>query len=288
MKDNNELLAKRRKMNFHENDTISLFLDDLLLLEKFNTERQEIGLYTHQQLGKVLIINGEIQHIENYQCLYHEMLVHLPVSFMSSPQIALIIGGGSLFAAYETLKYSSIKKLILCDYEPKLIEMLESYYPHVKKVLDDPRFQYINMEAKQYIMHTSQKYDLIINDCFNVIKETLQDGTMLIDKLYDLLRDNGICSDIIYRYIFAEDTMKETLRKMGEFDNKCFFLVTVPEYPGVLHIEMLWGKNSYLTQYAKKSINLEQKESITFQYFNPNMLPHYLYLPKYICNLFTK
>ncbi len=274
-------------MDFHENDTVSMYLSDLELLKKIKTKKQMVELYCHKELGKVLIINGEIQHIENYQCLYHEMLVHLPIAFLSVPKTALIIGGGSLFAAQEILKYSTIEKLTLCDYDPKLINLLSKYYPHINSVMNDPRFQYIDLNAKKFISEDKNKYDLIVNDCFNLIKEVSSDNICYIDALYNRLNYNGVCSDIIYRYIFDKDTMIPTLEKIHEFKNKCYSLVTVPEYPGVLHLEIIWGKNAHINQKADKSINDEQFEIKDFQYYNPNRLTHHLYLPKYLNNILT-
>ncbi len=77
-------------MNFYEKENISLYLDNLILLESIVSPKQKIEIYRHDALGLVLIINDEIQHIENYQCMYHEQLVHLPMSFCERPQNALV------------------------------------------------------------------------------------------------------------------------------------------------------------------------------------------------------
>ncbi|RAU90795.1 spermidine synthase [Paenibacillus sp. YN15] len=273
---------------FHENDLISLYLSELKEIENIKSERQAIQLYIHPVLGKVLVINDEIQHIENYQCIYHEMLVHLPISFIPYPQQALIIGGGSLFSAYELLKYTSITKVVLCDYDPAVISLMEKNYPHVEKVLTDKRFHYINSDAKKYLEVETNQYDIIINDCFNIIKEVSPSGKPLADLLFEKLTHNGICSDIIYRHIFDQETTCATLEKMKAYSNVCFSLVTVPEYPGILHLEVLWGKNDKLKQTARNACNLEQFQSHMFQYYNPTMLPYYLYLPKYLDAVFNK
>ena len=246
------------------------------------TGKQSVQLYAHHDLGKILVIDGEVQHIENYQCIYHEMLVHLPVTFMKNPQRALIIGGGSLFAAFEILKYSSIVKVDLCDHDPYVIALMEKHYPHAKSVIKDTRFNYIEEDAIKYLELSDSKYDLIINDCFNVIKQSTSTGMQLSDLLLGMLRENGICSDIIYRHIFDRETIIPTIQKMKTYSNVCFSLVTVPEYPGVLHLEVLWGKNQNLRQDKKTGYNLEQKQKSIFQYYNPNMLHYYLYLPPYL------
>jgi len=275
-------------MDFHENELVSLHLSELQELESMQTDKQFIQLYLHPILGKILIIDGEIQHIENYQCIYHEMLVHLPMSFIPTPKNALILGGGSLFAAYEMLKYSTITKVDLCDYDPCVLSLMKKHYSHANSVLYDNRFNYININAKEFLETTASKYDLIVNDCFNIIKETTKSGVALSDLLFETLTENGVCSDIIYRHIFDKDTTIATLKKMKTYSNVCFALVTVPEYPGVLHLETLWGKNQYVNQNARANYNLEQSNMGMLQYYNPSILPYYLYLPQYIKSLFTE
>jgi len=275
-------------MNFHENELVSLYLSDLKELEVSRTSKQIIQLYLHPLLGKILIINGEIQHIEHYQCIYHEMLVHLPMAFIPKPQHALIIGGGSLFAAHEVLKYSTIKTLDLCDHDPSVISLMEKHYAHAREVLSDGRFHYINSDAREFLGTANVKYDIIINDCFNVIKTAMHNGMTLSDHLLEMLTEEGVCSDIIYRHIFDKSTTVTTLKKMSNYSNVCFSLVTVPEYPGILHIETLWGKNQNLTQDARIIFNVEQSNKDMFQYYNPHMIPYYLYIPRYIKRLFTQ
>ena len=96
-------------MRFYENEPVSLQLSNLTTIESYHSSKQNIQLLNHQWLGKILIINGEIQHIENYQPLYHELLVHLPAAFVPNIQNVLILGGGSLFAAFEVLRQHRTK-----------------------------------------------------------------------------------------------------------------------------------------------------------------------------------
>ena len=288
MQDNLLLCHVKKRMEFYENDLVSLYLSELIEIENLETDKQSVQLFSHPTLGKVLVINGEIQHVENYQCIYHEMLVHFPLSFLPTPKHALIIGGGSLFAAHEILKYNAVERVDLCDHDPCVINLMKKHYSHAENVLADSRFRYINVDAKQYVEKTIQKYDIVINDCFNIIKEVSHCGKPIADLLFEMLTNEGLCVDIVYRHIFDKDTTIATLRKMKTYSNVCFSLVTVPEYPGILHIEVLWGKNKNLSQNAKISLNEEQYRKQIFRYFNPDMLPYYLYIPPYVKSLFTE
>ena len=278
-------------MQFHENDTISLYLSDLTRLEKRCSKKQSLIMYRHNELGYVFTINNEIQHIEKYQALYHEMLVHLPMNFIKSPETALIIGGGSLFAANELLKYPSIKSVTLCDYDHTVLEMMKKYYKHAREVFANSKFEYIERDGHKFINDNKNKYDIIINDCFNLAVESQNTGINLFRKFYDSLTETGVACDIIYRHIFDRQTTIDTLKELHTYSNTAFSLVAVPEYPGVLHLETMWGKSTNLFQHQKTVNNDYQKKILKssqspFDFYSPKNLQYYLYLPPYITKQF--
>lgn len=275
-------------MNFYEEESISLYLDNLTLLEDVTSGKQTIQLYRHPLLGLVLVINGEIQHIESYQCFYHEILVHLPISFCATPQSALILGGGSLFAAYEILKYPSIQRVILCDHDRMVLKLMQKYYAHAQMVLNDPRFHFIESDGIDFIQNNANEYDLIINDCFNLLAESQKNNFSLYKKLNDMLTSEGVCSDIIYRHIFDSKITYNSIQEIKKYSRVALSLVTVPEYPGILHVETIWGKNKNISQLCSKTLNsfqlkcISSNELTAFQFFSPQNIPFYLYLPPYL------
>ena len=271
---------------YHEKELMSIHLEGLELICKANSQKQMVLLYNHPILGKVLIINDEIQHIEKYQSLYHEQLVHLPMCFTNDPKSVLILGGGSLFAAYEVLKYPSIQSVTLCDHDPEVLKIMEKYYSHAQNVMKDNRFHYVNRDGIEFLHDCTYKYDIIINDCFNLLKENVK--YPIYERLFSLLSPTGICSDVIYRHIFDGNITKQSIQEINKRGNLALSLVLVPEYPGVLHIQTIFGKNTNISQKASTTINSFQKkiindeEDLIYQLFNPAFLPFYLYLPPYI------
>ena len=280
-------------MNFYEKEPVSLYLNDLELLEEMKTKQQQIIIYKHPFLGIVLVINGEIQHIEKYQCPYHELLVHLPASFIEVPKHVLILGGGSLFAAYEVLKYPSIESLTLCDHDVNVLNLMEKYYAHARYVRKDGRFNFIESDGIEFINQCTDKYDLIINDCFNLLNISTINRFPIYYKLKQLLTPSGLCSDIIYRHIFDGDITMNSIKEIKKYSNIVLSLVTIPEYPGILHVETIWGNNPNLSQISLNVINQYQKKIIKgekspFEFFSPVNLPFYLYIPPYIKNKITE
>lgn len=280
-------------MEFYEKEPVSLYLDDLEVCEDFISEKQQhIQLLMHPWLGKILVINGEIQHIEKYQTLYHEMLVHLPASFVPHINGVLILGGGSLFAAFEVLKYPSVNRVVLCDYDRAVLELMEKYYTHATFAIHDQRFLHIEKDAQEFLQSCTDTFDLIINDCFNLSHESDKARYSLYKTLSAHCTYYGVCVDIIYRHIFDRATTIKTLSYLQEEGNLAFSLVVVPEYPGILHLETIWGKSPYINQSAKCSINDVHSTQVEddcsfFSYFTPKNLAAYLYLPPYIKEMFN-
>lgn len=275
---------------FHEKESVSLYLDNLELIEDISSDLQCVQVYNHIMLGKVLIINDEIQHVEKWMPYYHESIVHIPMMFIEKPENVLILGGGDLFAAQEVLKYESIKNVVLCDYDENVIRVTRRYYKHANEVLNDKRFHLVIDDARNYIKKCTIKFDLVIDDCFNLV-ETF-DNESIFSDLKKMLNENGICSSLVYRHIFETSTNKKTFQRLISNHNTVLSLITVPEYPGILHLLTIWGNAVNLKQNLNKSVNINHLQDITFikrcKLFNPRFCDFYLFLPNYIKNIFNK
>ena len=280
-------MKNKRKISFHENESVCLFLNDLILEYEEISSYYKICIYKHPLLGNILTLNDEIQHIEAYEGIYHEHLTHIPTAFIKNPEKALILGGGSLFAAHELMKYKSIKYIKLCDHDESVINTCCNYYNKSIMARIDKRLDIQIDDVFNFLISSKDKYDIIINDCFNVALESKKKGVNLYQIMENALTEQGICSDIVYRHIFDSETFDATLQLFVNFPHRCLSLVFVPEYPGILHIETMWGKNKHLSQGNIKTYNLEQIEwsknsSSPLLFYQPNNLGFYTYLPPYI------
>jgi len=277
-------------MEIYEKEPISLYLSDIELIEERTSELQCVQIFHHKQLGKVLVINGEIHNVEHWAPFYHEAITHIPMMFIENPKKVLILGGGDLYAAEILLKYPSIEHIILCDYDPNVINLTQRHYPHADKVINDSRITIIYKDARQYIFECDEKFDLIIDDCFNLV-EDFEDSDNIFERLSELLTDNiGVCCSLLYRHIFERYVMQTSKKRLFEKNNTVLSLVTVPEYPGILHLLSIWGKTKSLSQDLKNSMNNWHQECLSKNIecgtmFSPKYCEFYLYLPPYIKKL---
>ena len=272
-------------IHFFEKNNISLHISDFKVICEVSSQRNfSIKLLSHKLLGKILLINDEIQHIEAWAPMYHENVVHIPISFIPRAKSALIIGGGSFFAAKEVLKYQSIKKLVMVDYDEIVIKTMTNNYLHAEEVLQDKRFSLVIEDIKLYLHKSEEKFDFIINDAIDLLE--LKDDYFSI--LNSKLTQSGVCSDLIYRHIFESEKCIKTIDLLRKNYNSAFSLITVPEYPGIMHVLSMWGKSDLIKQDATNIQNIVQKSWINTVksnpclVYDPRFIKYYLYLPPYL------
>lgn len=277
-------------MEIYEKEPVSLHLSNLKLLEECISELQNVQVFQHCQLGNVLVINNEIQNIEKWAPFYHEAITHIPMMFIENPKTVLILGGGDLYAANILLDYPTVKHITICDHDPNVICLTQKYYSHADKVIKDPRVKFIYYDAKQFLNNCNEKYDLIIDDCFNLI-EAFDEKKNIFGVLNELLtNDTGVCCSLLYRHIFEQYIMQKTKERLYTKYKTVLSLITVPEYPGILHLLAIWGKSKSLSQDLKSSTNIWHRKCLEDNIqcgtlFSPRYCQFYLYLPPYIKKL---
>lgn len=270
---------------------VALSLSHLEEMRRFRSSYCDAAIYRHKQLGRVLVLDGEIQHVEKWVPLYHEPLVHLPAAFLPAPATALLLGGGSFFAAKELLRYRSIERVVMLERDSILIDEICDVYEHAREARQDTRLDLRIGDAFETLSTMEEQFDLVINDAVDLLGGSTGDG---FRSLGTALRKGGICSDVMYRHIFECDVGRRTISAIASRFRIALALLFVPEYPGVLHMLTLWSKQSRLNQRATKSHNKEQllwsaKPHLNpCAYFDPRFLSYYLHLPQYVRQQFDE
>jgi spermidine synthase len=274
-------------VSFAEDKDLAILFRGLDLIEALTSDRQEIELFSHPLLGKILVIDKEVQHVENWQPLYHEPLIHLPAAFVREVNNVLILGGGSLFAAAEALRYPSVKQCVLVDHDVSVLDLMSRHYGHVGGVLNDRRFEHIAQDAIKYLQESDHKFDLVVNDCFDSIALTRTRGLSAFQLMTRRLTAGGVCSDLVYRHVFESGYSRETRNALREMPSYGLSLVNVPDYPGTLHVLTFWGGAS-ISQDIRLPRNeiqkswCEQNAPNDLKFFNPAFLSFHLYIPPYL------
>lgn len=275
-------------------------MEGLALIATSKGTHGKIKLFEHAELGRVFVINDEIQHVEAWSPVYHEPLVHLAASFVKTVENVLILGGGTLYAATEVLKYDSVKRVILIDRDPKVVEMAIKHYRHAQKCVADPRFEYVHDDAYKTLSRMQRGFDLVVNDGADLWNVRLnsrhqRDPLDIFSLMTSVLKKDGVCADVVYRHVFEQKKVQLTLKRLTREWRLALSLVFLPEYHGILHTLSIWGgQQSTVDQSAVSVTNLKQR---TWQqnphknpctYYDPRFLRYYLHVPPYIREVFKK
>jgi spermidine synthase len=70
-----------------------------------------------------LYINGHQQFCSQDEVIYHETLVHVPMSVVRRRQRVLILGGGDGLALREVLRYGDVQRVTLVDIDPAVVRL---------------------------------------------------------------------------------------------------------------------------------------------------------------------
>lgn len=268
-----------------ENAPAAMRFVDLRLVERYQSDLQLIEYFHSEVFGRILVINGEVQHVEEWAAFYHEILVHLPCAFIPEVRSALVLGGGDLFVAAELLKYQSLQRVHVVDFDYAVIELTAKVRDGARQTLEDPRLSITVEAAEEYLTHCGYHYDIVVNDAIDLAYANRIGNRDLFAEIQGLLTENGICSDLIYRSIYDTERFAPALVAAKEQKNCIASLVCVPEYPGIFHILTMWGNNAYVMREAKESVNVEQFGLSTrgaLMHFDPQNIPYYLYIPPFI------
>ena len=93
-----------------------------------------------------LHINGHLQFSSEDERIYHELLVHAPMSVAEKKERVLILGGGDGLALREVLKYPSSRDVMLVDLDPVITE-LSANHPEMIRI-NEGAFHDARVETK--------------------------------------------------------------------------------------------------------------------------------------------
>ncbi|MCB1192617.1 MAG: hypothetical protein H7A23_00125 [Leptospiraceae bacterium] len=173
------------------------YIEDIVFIKKTNYQKLII---TEYQGDTRLYLDDHIQFSSKDEAIYHEALVHIPISLsIQKPMSALVLGGGDGMAIREILKYPSIQNIKIIELDKDMIDLFKNQ-SILKKLnnesLHSNKLQIVISDAFQWLQDApkSEKYDLIIADFPDP-------STAILGKLYTVslylnvlkhLNENGV------------------------------------------------------------------------------------------------
>jgi spermidine synthase len=139
--------------------------------------------------GRCLVLDGRIQSSEADEFIYHEVLVQPGLLAHPAPRRAMVIGGGEGATVREILRHRGITDCLMVDIDDEVVKECREHLSAMHRgAFDDPRTRLLHEDARAYLEHTSERFDLIVVD----LVEPLEAGPaclLFTREFYSLVRD---------------------------------------------------------------------------------------------------
>jgi len=222
------------------------------------TEYQLVQLFHNRIFGKILFLDGKIQSAQIDEFIFHESLVHPALMTHVAPRKVLIVGGGEGATLREALRHSAVERAVMVDIDKKLVELCQEHMPEWSAgAFSDSRTQLIFGDARRYMERTEQKFDVIISDLTEPVKEGPSVYLFTKDffeKIFNALNEDGVFvlqaggTDPFYNRFFA--SCARTLEEI--------FPLVRPYWTFIFSFNNPWG----FILASKKTDPLEQDEKV--------------------------
>ncbi len=110
--------------------------------------------------------NGKVD-ASNKDDVTQLLLGHLPGVLHPGPQRALVIGFGSGMTVSAISRYPEVEKIVCVEIEPAIFHASVHLQSLHRGVLDDPRLTIVLDDARNYLLTTQEKFDVIISEPSN-------------------------------------------------------------------------------------------------------------------------
>jgi spermidine synthase len=126
---------------------------------------QRVEVLDTHQFGRLFRLDGRLMTSEGDEFFYHECMTHPAALVHPNPESILVIGGGDGGSSEELFKHPSIKRIVMAELDPVVIDISRKYLGAINKgALDDPRLEIRIGDGYEYVKSTPERFDLIVLD----------------------------------------------------------------------------------------------------------------------------
>jgi spermidine synthase len=110
-------------------------------------------------------VSGRVEATNNPNDLRTERLIgHLTGLLHPRPQSVLVVGLGGGVSAGALSLYPEMKRLVICEIEPRVVGAAQEFAAENYGVLSDPRVEIVFDDARHFLATTREKFDVITSD----------------------------------------------------------------------------------------------------------------------------
>ncbi len=134
-------------------------------LAEIESAYQRVEVFDTHQFGRLFRLDGRLMTSEGDEFFYHECMTHPAALAHPNPESVLVIGGGDGGSSEELFKHPSIKRIVMAELDPVVIDIARKYLGTIHKgSLDDPRLDIRIGDGFEYVRSSTERFDMIVLD----------------------------------------------------------------------------------------------------------------------------
>lgn len=246
------------------------------------TKFQKLDFYDSYELGRFFTLDDIMMANEKDEFIYHEMMIHTPMSINPSIKRVLVIGGGDGGSVRELTKYQSIEKIDMVEIDEEVVRKCQEFLPITSSKLTDERVTLLFQDGLKYVKEADKQYDLIVVDSTDPIGPGEGLFTMeFYQNCYRILNEDGILVNQHESPYFEKTKieMKRAHKKIKSlFKIATVYQAFIPTYPSG-HWLFGYASKKHLPNF---NANVELLESFKLKYYNKDIHYASFVLPNYV------
>lgn len=195
---------------------------------------QHIQVLETEFFGNALILDGIVQLTERDNAGYHEMIVHVPMLAFGEPRRVLIVGGGDGGSLQQVLRYPSVREVVVCELDERVVELSRRYFPSFGDPWRDPRAELLVRDAFGFLSENPGQFDVIVSDTTDPIGMAER---LFSDEFYKLmvsaLTPGGAAATQCEQPFFDTALIRQIYASAFALSkNPAYYYAQIPTYPG--------------------------------------------------------
>jgi spermidine synthase len=146
----------------HSHVSQHLSMERVLYRER--TEHQDLVIFENGTYGRVLALDGVVQTTTADEFVYHEMIVHVPMTAHGAAKRVLIVGGGDGGTLRRALMHP-VERAVLVELDRSVVDLSKEYLSDIcGEAFEDPRSEVVIADGCRFVKETDELFDVVVID----------------------------------------------------------------------------------------------------------------------------
>ncbi len=214
------------------------------VIYRSQTDHQDLVIFENEVLGRVLALDGVVQITEADEHIYQEMMAHVPLFGHGEVREVLIVGGGDGGILKRCLMHS-VERVTMVEIDRGVVDLSREFLPSISDgAFDDPRFDLVIADGREFMAATDRRYDVIIVDSTDPIGpgEALFTQEFYRNCLRAMADPGVLITQSSVPFVQMAEFRTSARRLQSVFPSVRFFAAPVPTYYGGL-MTLGWSSN---------------------------------------------